>query len=449
MANELYSLFGVQPDVDQATLRRAYFKALRKHSAEKDPARHQELRQAYEVLGDEQRRREYDNLQEGGGEVGRLMDEGNAAFADERWSEAARAYKRALALSHDHLPARLQLARSLAQQGEKDAAFKMLAKVASNCEELELHSELGWVGLSEIIDSTENEPSRMTTSQKRRLLAVREAFDKCIQISPDSRAGYYGRARVSYYQENWEQVRRWAQKSVDAGGPADFEDYPALALIAETHILQGDATTAASTIRTIQEIVPDQPEVKAFAAEQFIRFGLMLMKLRVFSNAVEIFKACKGLHPDESQLKELIDVNLLAANAYAENERIQDDNDLLPVTKGLALWCVGLYGGEFDEDDVQAEQFRVQVFEALDTFPIYTVKSQLNLLRSRYPNVWKAQDKILNNLMRLVREAERENALTHTPGTAIEDPGCGCLLLFAFLGIGAMSAGIGAIQLLV
>ncbi len=448
MANELYSLFGIKPDVDQATLRRAYFKALRKHSAEKDPARHQELRQAYEVLGDEQRRREYDNLQEGGGEVGRLMDEGNAAFADERWAEAARAYKRALALSPDHLPARLQLARALAQQGSRGAAFKILAKVAADNDELELHSELGWIGLSEIIEATENEPTKMTSAHKRRLLAVREAFDRCIQISSDSRAGYYGRARVSYFQENWEQVRRWAQKSVDAGGPADFEDYPALALIAETHILQGNATTAASTIRKIQAIVPDQPEVRAFAAEQFIRFGLMLMKMRVFSNAVEIFKACKGLHPDESQLKELIDVNLLAANAYSENDRLQNDGDLLPVTKGLAVWCVARYGGEFEDNDAEGQQFFNQVAEALDTFPVHTVKRQLTMLRSRYPHVWKVQKEFLDNLMNFTKEAERENALTYTPGTAIEDPGCGCLLLFAFIGIGAIGAGIGALQIL-
>jgi tetratricopeptide (TPR) repeat protein len=299
------------------------------------------------------------------------------------------------------------------------------------------------------MEATEGENAKMTTKHKRRLLAARDAFDRCIDISPDSRTGYFGRARVAYFQRNWEQARRWAQKSVDAGGPADFEDYPALALMAETHILQGDATSAATVIRKVQNIVPDQPEVKAFAAEQFIHFGILLMKFRAFQPAVEIFNACKGLHPDESQLRELIDVNLLAANAYSENERLQNDYDFLPVTKGLAVWSVATYGGEFEENEAEGKQLLDNVIEAFDTFDIHTVKRQLTMLRSRYPNIWKVQKEFLDNLMNFATEAERENALTYTPGTAIEDPGCGCLLLFAFLGIGAMSAGIRAIQLLV
>ena len=187
----------------------------------------------------------------------------------------------------------------------------------------------------------------------------------------------------------------------------------------------------------------------AFAAEQFVRFGLMLMQAREFSSAVEIFTSCKGLHPDEAQLKELIDVNLLAANAYSEHERLQNDGELLPVTKGLAMWCVASYGGEFEDDKSEGERLIDQVSEALGTFPVYTVKSQLTLLRSRYPHVWKVQKEFLNKLMGFMREAERENAITHTPGTAIEDPGCGCLLLFAVIGFGAIGVGIGALQMLV
>jgi tetratricopeptide (TPR) repeat protein len=445
MANELYALFGVQPDIEQATLRRSYFKALRKHPAEKDPVRHQELRQAYEVLGDEQRRREYDTLQEGDGEVARLMNEGNAKFAEEHWADAIRAYKRALALSPEHLPARLQLSRALSLQGEQEAAFKILAKAAPTSEALDLHSELGWLGLNDIVKATENEPSRMNSAQKQRLLIVREAFDTCIQLSPDSRAGYYGRARLSYFRENWADTRSWAEKSVDAGGEPDFEDYPALALIAETYILQGEASKAAAVIRKIQSIVPDQPEVRAFAAEQFIKFGLMLMNMRVFQNAIEIFQACKGLHPDESQLNELIEVNLLAASAYSENERIQYDGDLLPVTRGLSVWCVATFSGEFDENEAEGQGLINKVLEALDTFPPYTVKSQLTILKARYPHIWKMQKEFLDNLMDLTGQFERQNAIASTPGTGIENSGCGCLAFFALIGFGSLGAGLGVL----
>ena len=449
MANELYALFDVHPEVDHADLRRAYFKALRKHPAERAPLRHQELRQAYAILADPQQRQEYDGLQEGGGEVGRLMDEGNAAFSEERWDDASRSFKRALALSPDHLPARLQLARTLALRGDRDAAFRILSKAAPRSDDLALHAELGWVGLSDVVEATENEPANLNSAQKQRLLAARDAFNRCIEVSPTMRAGYYGRARLSYYRENWGKARTWAQKSIDAGGVPDFEDYPAMALIAETHILQGEPAAAARVIRAIEGITPDQPEVKAYAAEQFIRLGLMFMQGKRFEYAVEIFKACKSLHPEEDQLEALINSNLLAANAYSEYERLKNDDSLLPVAKGLALWSVAHYAGEFDDDEPQGEQFLGNVLKALDSFPARTVKAQLRLIRSKYPSVWKSQAKFLNGLVKVANEADGGTAIAHSGGTAVEEAGCGCVFLFGVLGLGSIGAGIGALQMLV
>jgi tetratricopeptide (TPR) repeat protein len=456
MANEYYSIIGVEPGADPAVLRKAYFRALREHTAERDPIRHQELRHAYEVLGDEDRRREYDSLQVGGGEVVRWMEQGNTAFGEEKWAEAEKAFKRALAVSPDYLPARLQLARSVALGGDRVRAAKILGQVAAVTDVLEVHSELGWIALSHVVVETENEPDDMEKEHRRLLLTAKEAFDKCIQLAPANRVGYYGRAKIEYYRENFAAARSWARKAAAADGKADFEDFPALSLVVETHVLQGQADQAAAVIREIQALTPSQPEVRAYAAEQFIRLGLMMMEAKAFRHAVEIFTACRGFLPDEPQLKRLVDSNLTAANGWAEFERAKDDEQLLPVTRGLAVWSVGLYTGEF-EDERASKKFFDDVIEAMDTVPTSQIAVQLRRLRDRYPAIWKCQDKILPELLAAVDgsrnsvgNSQRDVARASQDSTELSSGGgCGCVVFFAIASFGALSAGLGTYYLLV
>jgi tetratricopeptide (TPR) repeat protein len=451
MANEYYSIIGVDPGADAGAVRKAYFRALREHTAEKDPIRHQELRRAYEVVGDEERRKEYDGLQVGGGEVARWMEQGNTAYGDEKWPEAEKAFKRALAISPDYLPARLQLARSVALGGDRVRAAVILRQVAAATDVLEVHSELGWIALSHVVVDTKNEPVNMEKEHKRLLLTAKEAFDRCIQLAPTNRVGYFGRAKVEYYREDFATARTWARKAAAADGKADFEDFPALSLVVETHVLQGQAELAAAVIREIQAITPPQPEVRAYAVEQFIRLGMMMMKAKAFRPAVEIFTACRGFLPEEPHLKDLVDANLTAANGWSEFERAKEDEQLLPVTRGLAVWAVGLYCGEF-EDEAASEKFFDNVAEALDTFPAWQIAAQLRHLRDRYPAIWKCQDKLLPQMLAAVDGSgsgvgRNPHAVARAPQGGTEmtsNGGCGCLVLFAIVSFGALSASAGA-----
>ena len=448
MANEYYSIIGVEPRVEQAAIRKAYFRALRDHTAEKDPIRHQELRRAYEVIGDEERRKEYDGLQVGGGEVSKWMELGNSAYGDENWTEAERAFKRALAISPDYLPARLQLARTVALGGDRLRAVELLRQVAGGTDLLEVHSELGWIALSHVVTDTENEPENMEKEHKKLLLAAKEAFDRCIQLAPANRVGYLGRAKVEYYREDFTSARNWARKAAGADGKADFEDFPSLALVVETHVLQGEAEKAAAVIREIQALTPPQPEVRAFAVEQFVRFGLMMMKAKAFRPAVEIFTACRAFLPDEPALKNLVEANLTAANGYSEFERANADEQLLPVTRALAMWAVGLYAGEF-EDEAASRKFLDKVIEAIDTFPAWQIAAQLRRLRDHYRGIWLCQDKILGQMLSVSEgNSGRSSApMTRTapgPTDLSTNGGCGCLVLFAISSFATLSAGLGA-----
>jgi len=451
MANEYYAIIGVEPNADSTAIRKGYFKALRQYTAEKDPVRHQELRQAYEVLSDEDRRREYDGLQVGGGEVSKWMEIGNDAYGKEEWGEAERAFKRALAISPSYIPARLQLARTLALAGDRIRAVELLEKVVSGTELLEVHSELGWIALAHVVKETNNEPDEMETQHKRLLLTAKEAFDRCIQLAPANRVGYLGRAKVEYYREDFATARAWARKAAAADGKSDFEDFPALSLIVETHVLQGDANQAAAVIREVRALTPNQPEVREYAVEQFVRFGMMMMRAKAFKDAVEVFAACQGFLPDEPRLKELVDSNLTAANGCAQYERAQNDSQLVPAIRRLALWAVALYSDEFDNEH-HAQKFFEDVIDELGRNSLGLNIEQLGRLRDRYPAIWKCQDKVLTDILdQLIQHEREQRALASAPQARTEvatADGCGCLILFGIMSLGTFTTAVGALLML-
>ena len=55
-----YQILEIEEKAEQQTVKKAYFKAIRKYPPDKEPERFQKIREAYEVLMDEEKRAEYD-----------------------------------------------------------------------------------------------------------------------------------------------------------------------------------------------------------------------------------------------------------------------------------------------------------------------------------------------------------------------------------------------------
>ena len=405
MANELYSLLDAPPSATTAELRKAYFRALRVHTAEKDPVRHQELRQAYAVIGEPESRKEYDSRQESGGEVGRLLDAGNAALVNEDLADAERNFKRALALSPDSVAAKSQLARTAFRREDFPKALRLYGELAaSNPDNLEVQVENGWVNLARVIAETSNAPDSMGSGHKRMLVAARSAFDRCVALEPSNRAGYMGRAKIEYYREDFEAAERWGRKAIDCDDVKDFEDFDSLHFVMECCVLQNKVDDAVRVISEVRDIVPEQDEVRIYAAERLAQVGFQLMTAKAFGAAVVVLKACAAIAPDHEGIGELVRVNLHASQAHEELERLNSDPSIPKPVWGLAVWAVGTFTDEFESEEVKDELFQ-NVLTGLDMVPPTLLRSALVRVQQRYSNVWNTQDKVFNQVLELAREA--------------------------------------------
>jgi len=73
MAFEYYQHLELAPEATPEEIRRAYYRAIKKHPPEKDPEGYKQIVAAYETLSDSKARAQYDALQKHGGAIEELM----------------------------------------------------------------------------------------------------------------------------------------------------------------------------------------------------------------------------------------------------------------------------------------------------------------------------------------------------------------------------------------
>lgn len=121
-----YDILQVPSGADDAEIRQAYVRAVRRSPPEQDPEGFSRVRQAYEELSDPSRRA----LRDWGPELKRLMEEAQEKARQGRRAEAIVRLKRCLVICPEHVPARAALARGWLAQGRFREAVREADRLA-------------------------------------------------------------------------------------------------------------------------------------------------------------------------------------------------------------------------------------------------------------------------------------------------------------------------------
>lgn len=126
-AVSFYERLGVSPTATREEVRRAYRALVKKYSPERNPEEFKRLREAYETLGDDASRAEYDQQEDP--LISEALEEGRAALQAERYNEAERAFKRVLVLSPELHYVRNLLGLTFLYKDEPARALEQFQKI--------------------------------------------------------------------------------------------------------------------------------------------------------------------------------------------------------------------------------------------------------------------------------------------------------------------------------
>ena len=397
MANELYSVLGIEASASSKEIKRAYFRQVREHPPEKESEKFKLIRSAYETLSDERARGDYDTLQKYGGEIQNLSDEAEDLMESELWDEAIKKYKRILVLAPESSAARNSLGMCYMQSEDYSAAINCFRQlIEQNPETPAYWMGLGYAYLSHAREDLQENTSAWTSALKH----AQDSFAKAVDKEPENSDGYQGVAHVRRMFKDWDGAATWLENAVDADGETDLHDFDALYQLCVVYVIGEHPRKLTETLSRLIGIAPEHEDAKKYMASRLCNLGVELAEVNRYAEAGKMFRHARKLDPADADIKRAAEVATRIGKAEKEWDRLQNDSAILEVIKALAVVPLARAHGE----EVSDYDFN-RMTDALGTWPPARIRSSLASMKTNYPALYKMNSEIFNKLYELTEGA--------------------------------------------
>lgn len=404
--HDFYEILGVETNASQDVIRRAYYRKVKVHTPEKDPAMFQVVREAYETLSDPRRRAEYDSLRQHGGQIAALIEAATEALEDDRPREAIIPLRRAVALNPHSEASWSMLGAAYMRADQYDAAELVYSRlVQDHPKTADHHAHLGACLL-----------------ERGDVEGAKDCFLRAHQLEPYNASYCILVSRCYRSEEKWSKALTWAEKAIGADGKEDVQDFDALVEIVIIYALQGNLYGVSGVATRASAALRDDTDAREYGAMRFAAIGTQFLNAKNVEAASACFNAAVQLAPHLTTLRDAASDVERAAAAVAECRRIDSDEVIIPPLKALVGCRVYVALSLVEMDDVQ--HVIQQATDALPTWSVEDVERSIRRLRT-YPAAYSIAEDILNALRSAVNKRQRGKA--ETPDCSC----CGCVLVAA------------------
>lgn len=256
MATDLYEVLGVPGDATQDEIRRAYAQLVRQYPPAQHPEEFQQIRRAYEVLSDPDRRAEYDSSVKYGAEVKRKLDEATRLAEAQNWLAAIPLLREVVAFVPELDEARHFLALCYRNAGDLEAAIDTFRELIARSSHPDYWVELGQVYL------------RMAARDQDAglLWEARNAFENAIGLDSEHWEAHYALGIIHRRFGENEEALRWAGKSFDLARAPEAQ-LDSFLLVADIYCTTGRRYRISELAHKISASWKDEPTVLSALAD--------------------------------------------------------------------------------------------------------------------------------------------------------------------------------------
>ena len=417
MTHGYYELLGVPKDASPEVIKRSYFACIRKYPPEKDPAGNQKIREAYEVLKDPSRRKEYDAQSLYGEELNQLWSLYYDHNENKNRKEEVKVLKRILIISEDNSDARVKLSRSLLFDGMYAESFK----VAQNLIKRKPENSFNWFNLGFIhevyADNLKNDDARKALNYNE----ARNFYTRAIKIDPGKSYFYIAIARSFLEERKWTEAFLWAEKAIDSykNTASKWPDIDALFYPLELCLKSGKLEKVVVFAQNIQNNIPNEPEIMSYASQRLGKYAIDLFNTKNFKAAFYFIKSALLFNPDNEDLKGFFQFLKSANNALEEMEQIINDENIIWPIKGIVLSKIHLELGLKTKDEM--ETVNNEAFENIGKFEPKFIIDSIEVIQSNYPGHWRILSEILLKIKGIAIEHMRSKKQSNPTASNLEN----------------------------
>lgn len=403
----LYELLGVPETATPEEIKRAYFASVRQRRPDAFPELFQKLTESMRVLGDVQKRGEYDQTRRGGRRVQALLDQA-AGVLDKDPQKALTTLKGAIAIAPDLPRPRLLLAQTLFRLGEWAGAekqYRWLLRTGGKSETL--HVKL----------------ARCLLKQDRLAEAHQEVL-AALALSPVWYDAHFLQAAIYEAQENWSSAAASLEAAIQSDGRENFADFDALVRLWEVFHRAGvsEETIAASSLRIVSTVpLPtggEDPEADALVARAVLRLcdragELSEMGRDALASAL-LFVAARIEGADHEAQSRMADLQTRTVVLFEARQAQSDVLIAESLRDSIYLKYLDRRGSDAGRQ-TRLENVLADLQNEINAQP-KALHAALDYLKKEYPRLAQAEEAFLGVLS--ARAVRRMEVLNGTPGQA-------------------------------
>lgn len=365
----LYDILGVKSDSKQEEIKRGYFKAVRKYPPERFPDEFRKIREAYEILSDEESREDYDLSLEGG-QGGSKFIMAYEAMDEERYDEAVKLLKEVLEIAPANKMAKNLIGICLLNKEEHQEAIKYYKKLISQSSEDEYYYfNLGQAYI-----------------KAKALKKALENFKKALKLEQNVSDFWVQTGYCYFAQGDHEKARNILEEGMKKCG----EDLSFLIKLIQIDITQRDRKKLLSNIKRIEKLATDH-KMKENVSWTFYEIAEELSNFMP-DFAETLLKKAKKLNPKDEKI-----------NAYhkkvSKNQKLQGsieklikDETVHPWIKDIVIMKIMGYENLLEEKDLDISR-RLFLRSPAQAF------SSAKHIKSEYPDLFKHNKDFLQNII--------------------------------------------------
>ncbi len=339
MEQDLYNVLGVTREATAEEIKRAYYRAVRKHPPEKDPEGFQRIRHAFETLSNPVARSNYDAMGRYGDRIRDSFEQGGELINSGDYKKAALKFKQVLILAPQFESARDLLAFCYFQLGDYEKSISQLETLINREEPAAFYlhnaARVRHQWAQEMITSEES--ASLKEHSARLLDQAMSLYTKASIIEPINAEHFIGIAEIHLTRKEYDEALNQVERAIEADGKFDFQDFDALYFACIIYINKNDIDGVNRTVNRIAEFVEEDRELRAYVAWKFANLALDLAEAYGFNAAVELAKACQRLDPEENGYKTMVEHFQDIVLLESEYNRLQDDEEFLKYFFSLEL----------------------------------------------------------------------------------------------------------------
>lgn len=411
----LYEVLGVEETATTEEIKRAYYRLVRKHRPDEDPETFKSIKEAYEILSDAGRRREFDQMRAFGSQVSELTAQATQIL-DKDPGAAIRLLKRAVVLAPDLVMPRVLLGQAhirVEEYWHAEAEFRRA--IDADPKEPFLYYNLGgclWM--------------------QEKHTEAEAALNKALTLNPHYHDALLLLSQVHETAGHPDKAISILEQAIQLDRSEDFGDFDTLLRMLTIYVVHEKESAAYATVKRLKNIIPEDEDAAHYAMACIHDLAINFYRAQNYSGAYTVIQM--AYHPrftDRGLIDSVFHVRQQCELMAQGEKSLQDES----IVKPLRSMLYARYFSKEDEIDQQWMEATMGMLTQECRMNTEGVRRSIGRLKTDYPRVANDLSDFLSDVNKMIPGAPPRAAGSASKG--------GCAVWIAM----ALALGFGGIAL--